>query len=390
MNQTLLQTYQDSASAPIAKAESLPPAVYSDTDVFNQETASVFLNDWVFLCAEAKLGNPGDYFAINLAGEPVAVIRGRDGQLRALSNVCRHRGTPLLDDGFGTLAKHIVCPYHAWTFDDTGEFIGAPLTGVIKPDKAQHCLPVFAVECWQGLVFINLSRQPEPLTERLAGLDNYLGWFELSRFKEAYQMPAEQWNANWKLAVENGIESYHLFKVHKETLETVTPSKQAYYVAGSSEWSLTGGLMKDQRSTLTKWFSGKHPEAYNHYLLIFLPPSFIGILSYDGLHWIQVLPVDAEHCIVTAGGLSEHKISSFEGAEFDFTRAFLEEDKQICERVQRATHARIGRGGKLVELEQILVDFRHYLGNRLFGSQPEAFRETGEAKRFLYEATETS
>ncbi len=383
MNQILLQAYKDGAGASLSGAESLPLAVYSDRDVFNQEALSVFMNDWIFICAEAKLSQAGNYFAITIAGEPVAVVRGRDGQLRALSNVCRHRGTPLLDEGFGSLSKHIVCPYHAWTFDDTGEFLGAPLTGAIKPDKEKHCLPVFSVECWNGLVFINLSQEPEPLSRRLAGLDDYLGWFDLSCFKEAYHMPAEHWQANWKLAVENGIESYHLFKVHKETLEPMTPSKQAYYVAGSAEWTLTGGLMKDDRSTLAKWFSDKHPDAYNHYLLIFLPPSFIGILTYDGLHWIQVLPVDAEHCTVIAGGLSEHKVRSFEAAEFDFTRAFLEEDKVICERVQRATHARIGRGGKLVELEQILVDFRHYLGSRLFGSQPEDFRETKEAERFI-------
>lgn len=101
-------------------------------------------------------------------------------------------------------------------------------------------------------------------------------------------MPAEYWNSNWKLAVENAIESYHLFKVHKETLETTTPSKQAYYVAGNAEWSLTGGVIKDDRGPLRKWLSSGYPEAYNHYLLLFLAPSLIAVVTYEGLNWIQV------------------------------------------------------------------------------------------------------
>lgn len=382
MNQTLIDSYKEAAEASLSSANSLPLGVYRDVDVFEMEADSVFRNDWVFVCAQSKLANAGEYIALDIAGELIAVVRGRDGQLRGLSNVCRHRGTPLLDEGFGTLSNKIVCPYHAWTFEDNGAFVGAPLTGSVKVDKKKHCLPTFAVDSWRGLIFINLSKDPQPLSYRLKGLDDYLEWFDIERFSEAYHLPAEHWNANWKLAVENGIESYHLFKVHKETLEPMTPSKRAYYVAGSSEWTLTGGVMKDDRSRLTKWLTGKYPEVYNHYLLVFLPPSFVGILTYDGFHWIQVLPDGPEHCRVIPGGLSEYKVENNDDPEFDFTRAFLEEDKVICERVQRSASTKLGLGGKLVSLEQILVDFHQYLSNRLFQSEPDPFIETENAQLF--------
>jgi phenylpropionate dioxygenase-like ring-hydroxylating dioxygenase large terminal subunit len=385
MKQTLMSTYKESASSTLEQATCLPLAVYHDPSVFDAEMRGVFLNDWVFACAETTLVNAGDYFALDIAGEPIAIIRGQDTELRALSNICRHRGTPLLDLGFGQIAKNIVCPYHAWTFDDTGAFKGAPLTGDININKQTHCLPSFAVASWYGLVFVNLSDSPCSFSEKVEGLSDYLSLFELERFSHAYQMPAEHWNSNWKLAVENGIESYHLFKVHKETLETTTPSKQAYYVAGNAEWSLTGGAIKDDRGALRKWLSSSYPEAYNHYLLLFLPPSLIAVVTYEGLNWIQVLPEGPEHCSIIPGGLSEHPVKDFKSSGFQFTEAFLKEDRVICEWVQRGIHSRKSKGGKLVSLEKILVDFHQYLANRLFQSVTDEFIETEQAVRFYRE-----
>jgi len=378
-----MSVYKQAAAEPIDKARCLPFAAYRDSEVFAEEAESFFRNDWVFACAEAKLATPGDYFALEIVGEQVVVIRGKDNGLRALSNNCRHRGTPLLDLGFGNAGKNIVCPYHAWTFDDTGAFRGAPFAGEVVIEKQEHCLPQFAVAVWKGLVFVNLADEPHPFSERIEGLDAYLEVFELDRFTHAYHLEAEHWNTNWKLAVENGIESYHLFKVHKETLETMTPTKQAYYVAGSSEWTLTGGAIKDERSSLTKWLTGSYPEAYSQYVLLFLPPSLIAVIDYEGMHWIQILPTDAEHCTVIPGGMSEHPVKNFNSPEFQFVHAFLAEDKEICERVQRGMYSRKGEGGKLVSLEQILVDFRHYIGSRLFGTCAEPFREAERATIFL-------
>ncbi len=372
MNPTLMDEYQRAAQAPLAQAHCLPLAVYHDTTVFEAEVAAVFHNDWIFVCAESQLASSGEYCALTLAGEPLVIIRGADGELRALSNSCRHRGTPLLEAGYGQIGKNIVCPYHAWTFTDAGALKGAPMTGDIQIDKNEHCLPRFALACWQGLVFVNLSDAPEPFSDKVAGLDEYLADFEPSRFKHAYQTDAEHWHSNWKLAVENGIESYHLFKVHKETLETITPTKKAYYITGSTQWMLTGGEMNDTRGTLEKLLTGSYPEIYNHYRLVFLPPSFIGVLTYDGFNWIHILPEGPEHCSVTPGGLLESKVKDFESAEFQFTNQFLHEDKLICERVQQGMHAKKGKGGKLVSMEQILVDFHQYLAGQLFSTQREA------------------
>lgn len=378
----LLHRYKHTASQSIHSAYALPFAVYSASSVLELESKKIFKNDWVFICAAGQLKKPGSYFALNLAGEAIAIVRTKRDKLIALSNICRHRGTPLLDEGFGVIQKNITCPYHAWTYSDEGELKAIPFQGEVELVKAQHCLPKFYVESWLGLVFVNLSEQPQPIAERFAHLSDYLQIFQPERFIHAHQGDTEDWQANWKLAVENGIESYHLFKVHKQTLETVTPSKNAYYVAGSSEWAISGGKMTTNESKIMQWLTGETPEVYKHFQLIFLPPNFIGIMTYDSLDWISIIPIDATSCRIYSGGLSESNAEEDKYTK-GFVQQFMAEDKVICERVQRGMQSTKSKGGKLVEMEKILVDFRMFLASRLFGIEPELFVESEHASLFF-------
>jgi len=363
-NNPVFESLAHAASAPFGEAKSLPFSSYLDTPVYRLEKENIFHSDWVFVCAENELPNSGDYFSFFLADEPILLLRGKDGQLRAMSNVCRHRGTLLQDVGIGNATK-IVCPYHAWTYDHSGELLGTPYTYKNEISKPDHCLPHFHLEIWNGLVFVNLSNNPTPLSTKLSGINKYLDTFDFKRFTSAYSGETERWNANWKLAMENAMESYHLFKVHRETLETVTPTKQAFYLEGAADWSVTAGKMKGVSNKLLNWVMGADNEIYEHYLLISIPPNFVGILTYESFDWISVLPNKEIHCTVRAAGLNESG-SAGGSDETAFVNAFFSEDKQICERVQTGMSAQYSKGGKLVELERIVIDFHHYLAKRLF------------------------
>jgi len=376
----LLDQYAHRAMQPIETAQCLPLAVYHDQEIFKLEQQAIFENEWVFICSTHELANTSDYLAFTMANEPIAIIRGEDGQLRALSNVCRHRGTPLLDEGFGQISKNIICPYHAWTFTDQGKLKAVPFAGKTddgKPaiDKEKHCLPEFHLQEYMGLVFINLSDEPHTaLTEQLDGLEDYLSIFNIDAFTTGIRGANEHWNANWKLILENAMESYHLFKVHEQTLELGTPTRDAYYLAGSSEWTITGGKIKGVgESKLMNWLTGPYPEAFNHYILVSLPPSFVGILTYESFDWLQVLPVDSEHSIVRSGGISTTDKGHKQKSIMEFTKQFFEEDKEICERVQTAMKSRRGKGGKLVNMERVVTDFHQFLGSRLFNQEPSEF-----------------
>lgn len=380
----LIRSYEQTAQAPIEEAHSLPFGAYSNPEVHHLEMEHIFRNEWVFIVSEQELHQAGDYFAFTLADEPIAIIRGKDGEMRALSNLCRHRGTPLLDEGFGNVEKSIICPYHAWAYSDDGSLKAAPLPGDVKIDKEEHCLPRFHLESWHGLLYIHLGETPSPLSERLEGIDDYLGHFDLPSFKYGYRSSdTEHWNSNWKLAMENAMESYHLFKVHQDTLETVTPTRQAFHIAGCSEWTLTGGEMKNTSSKLMKWFRGDYPKVFDNYVLISLPPSFVGILTYESLAWIQVLPVDSSHCMVRSAGISNVKSRWEDKNETAFVEAFFAEDKDICERVQKGMSSTLTKGGKLVTMERVVADFHQFLGSRLFDSPVSEFYEAPDAQIFL-------
>lgn len=370
---TTIDTIRQAARSVLPNARCLPFEAYTSREVFDLEMERIFRRDWVAVCPSALLPNPGDHFAHAVGGEPVVVVRGEDGALRALSNVCRHRGTLLRDDGYGEMKK-FVCPYHAWTYDLQGTLRGVPRPGNVEVNKAAHCLPQFQVEEWAGVVFVNVDATAEPLAKRLAGLDRHLEPFDMSGFDTVTPpSPLETWNANWKLIVENGIESYHLFQVHSETLERLSPTKTAFYLEGSARWTTTGGWNAGAEASS----GGGHPTAGlvgAGYVLVSIPPSFVGILTADSWGWISVLPIAEDRTVVAAGGYRRGGPSLLERAigsgEESFASAFLAEDRRICERNQRGMAARHSEGGPLVELERVVVDLHQHWAWRMCGDEP--------------------
>ncbi len=379
---SVLQSLREYAIESLEQARSLPFASYTDAEVFEAEATKIFRDEWVFVCMEGECASPGDYFATHIAGEPVVVVRGDDEVLRAFSNTCRHRGTPLLDDGRGTVKRQIICPYHAWTYSLSGSLKAVPFNKNIPVDSDEHGLISVRLEVWLGLVFVHLGQSPGSLADRLDGINKYLRIFEPEKFDCVASGNTETWQANWKLAIENAIESYHLFKVHRETLERYTPTRGAYYIAGSSEWSLTGGETKSEQGIVSKLIGSTYDDIYNHYILISVPPSFVGILSYGSLGWLSAHPIDPGRTRIRSGTVGLSDYMGEDQMTREFTEAFFAEDKWICERVQSGMYATTGRGGKLVDMEQVVVDFHQFLATRLFGLPAVEFSEGAGAAKF--------
>ena len=371
-----LERLREAAAAPAGAARALPFSAYRDREVFELEMERAFRGDWVAIAPEALLREPGAYVALDVGGEPVAVLRGQDGTLRALSNVCRHRGTPILDAGIGQAAS-LVCPYHAWAYADDGSFRGAPHPGNVEIDARAHALPQFALEVWAGVVFANVDGRAAPLAERLAFVEPLIERYAIERYDVPYGgFAPETWQANWKLVYENGIESYHLFTVHRETLEKVSPTRGAFYVAGHAPASVTAGATVGPMATP---YPGEPATLGDfergHYLLVAVPPSFVAILTRETFGWIAIHPDRPDRSRVVAQALVPSALAGGTASEREpldpFTAAFLAEDRWICERGQRGMQARHSEGGQLVELERIGGDFHRYLGVRLFGQAPD-------------------
>lgn len=362
---SVLKDYERETAPRPGRMDALPLRVYSDPDVFDLEMERVFRRDWFGVCGANELPNSGDYHALSIADEPIVVIRGADGVLRCLSNVCRHRGTLLYDEGRGN-ASSIQCPYHGWSYDDCGRLTGVPYPGNSVIDKASHSLAPIRLETFKDIVFINFAADAEPLAPRLAGLDRYIDNFQFDRFEPEPPMPVESWNANWKLIMENGMDWCHLFRCHPESLNPIAPTKNAFNIEGSPVWTVTAS--RQTQATPTRSDDPPVLGAYEreHYFVISIPPNVVFFANADSWSWLLMLPESANRTTVVGGGRISRHPGGPAAAEMKNYQQVMSEDQILCERIQKGMSARHGRGGQLVELDRAINDFHHYLGWRLF------------------------
>ncbi len=348
---------------PISPNRALPAVAYRSAAAFETERKRVWQGGWVFAGTADQVAQPGDYFTTRLGGQPVIVLRNQEGHLAAMSNLCAHRGT-LIVDGPGN-AKRFQCPYHAWTYRDDGHLLSVPHAAPGDIDKAAHCLPSYRCEAWHGLIFVSMDLGVAPLSQRFAHLESVVAKHRLGELHHwTSQRDTQEWNANWKLVITNAMESYHLFKVHPETLEPYTPTAQAYYIAGNADATATGGQQKGE----------------DDYVLLSLPPNFVGVITSGSFLYQYVEPVGVDRtCTVVGGAFGSEdpersgRVSALlKKASQRVTESlvpdFLPEDKWICERGQLAASGDF-EPGQLVPMEQVIIDFHHYLNRQLHDAE---------------------
>ncbi|MEY9874223.1 choline monooxygenase [Streptacidiphilus sp. MAP12-33] len=204
----------------LAPAEALAAHYYTDPAVAAAEHERVFARSWQLVCHESELAGPGARLSAWAAGREVLVVRTEDGGLAAHLNVCRHRGTRLVSEPEPS-GKAIRCPYHGWTYRLDGSLVGAPEARQIPClDKPKLGLFPVAVESFLGFVFVNLDGRAAPLAEQCAGLAEAIGRYTtpglqpLGRGRIHDLAGAEVQHANWKVAVDNYLEGYHVPVAH--------------------------------------------------------------------------------------------------------------------------------------------------------------------------------
>ena len=337
----------------IERTSSLPLDLLCDAAVFDLELGEIWHKDWVFAAPVDAVPEPGDFVTVNVGRQSVIVVRGQDREIQALANVCSHRGTPLVAEPGN--ASRFACPYHAWTYDNTGALLSVPYAHADEVTTEKHGLEQFRVEQWQGLVFVSLSDEVEPLADRLSIVDAYVGPLALHRLHhDVAGASSETWSANWKAIYANAVDAYSHFRVHADTVEPVSPTDATYYLAGSAHATVSGG---------------ESSERADH-VVIAVPPSFVAIAYPDSLLWQALRPVAVDRTQVVTGVAGEQPVDSAKPAHLPgWDAAFVDEDRAICERVQRGAAARF-TPGPLLEIEQPLGDFHEYLAWRLVHAKP--------------------
>ncbi|WP_050930002.1 aromatic ring-hydroxylating oxygenase subunit alpha [Aestuariivita boseongensis] len=236
---------------PIADANGLSNAHYIDPAVFEEEKHAVLGANWAGLSVAAAVPEPGDAIPMEFLGQPLLLIRDRAGQVRVFLNICRHRGMILVEKP-GKIEGAIRCPYHSWCYSSDGRLVSTPHVG--GPgynthegiDRSTLGLVEVRSHIWRDVVFINLSGTAAPFEEAMANV--IARWAEFDKplyhggAESAFQLEV---NCNWKLAVENYCESYHLPWVHPG-LNSYSRLEDHYHIEEPGRFSGQGTLVYRQ------------------------------------------------------------------------------------------------------------------------------------------------
>ena len=188
---------------------------YCDAELFEREVRRLILRHWHCVGHHSQVREPGDFFTTSLCGEPLLIVRGQDREVRALLNVCRHRGSRVCTQESGhARGGTFVCPYHAWSYGLDGR-LRAARHMPDDFDRASHGLKNIHTRVLEGLIFVSFADTPlglEHVETALAGSARLYGWAQGKvAHRETYPV-----RANWKLAVENYLECYHCGPAHEE------------------------------------------------------------------------------------------------------------------------------------------------------------------------------
>jgi len=228
-----------------AGAKSLPQKYFVSPDIFTKEQAEIFSKEWLLVGHQSQIPDAGDYIVQRVNHESLFVIRDRGAKIHGFFNVCRHRGSRLIEDNCGNRAA-IQCPYHAWIYGLDGRLIGAPhMDEVPGFEKADYPLHEVNLGIWEGFIFVNLrdasaERGDYSLEHWFAPLSGKFSHWNMSILQPAKRIEYDV-RANWKLMFENYSECYHCPGVHPQ-LQKVSPYDSAKN--DLREGPFLGGFMK--------------------------------------------------------------------------------------------------------------------------------------------------
>ena len=386
-----------SAFPPVASVggleETLPSSWYLSEEIFHLERQRIFFREWLCAGREEELPSPGDHRVLNILGESILLVRNRQGDLRAFYNVCRHRGARLCStDGRSPVGmetrggvingRSIICPYHQWSYDLDGHLVAAPHLGNVPGfDKRAIALYPVAVASWAGFIFLHLTpHEARPLAEQLGEIPERIRRYPLAELRIGHSISYEVM-ANWKAIFENYNECYHCGGVHPELCAVVPAFREAGgggldwlrgipHRAGAYTFTSSGTTARRRFPTLDE------DERERHKGELVYPNLFIS-LACDHVTVFILQPRGPSRTDIVCHFLFEpHEIAAPTFDPMDtvgFWDVVNRQDWSICESVQRGMTSRVHHHGYYAPMEDLSLDIRRYVRERL---GPEPVRQT--------------
>jgi Rieske 2Fe-2S family protein len=358
----------------------LPARAYTSPEVYERERREVFARSWVFACHASQVAEPGSYVAVDVAGEPVAVVRGADGELRALANVCRHRAMTILD-GAGTCPKVLRCPYHGWTYRHDGQLAAVPeARGFEDLDREAVRLPAFRVGVLAGLVFVCLDPDTEPLETYFGDLEERLAPFRLAELRPlgGAGTSLQHYDHNWKVIADNYLEGYHIPVGHPGLLRLLDYKRYVATLGKRHSW--IDGPLRDKRSAnrLERLYqrlmqpAPGFPEAYRgSWTYVHLWPSTYLDIYPDMIDVWHTMPVSLgrtrSEWVVLAPPQEPRRNRLVRRVNMRINSLVMDEDVMLCDGVMRGLRSLTYERGVLNDNENAVWHFHEQLREHVPG-----------------------
>jgi phenylpropionate dioxygenase-like ring-hydroxylating dioxygenase large terminal subunit len=359
------------ARLPLAQASALPARCYTDPELYAREVETIFRREWLCIGREDQLPRAGDYRSFELLGEPLVAVRCDDGAIRVLSRVCRHRWMPVVE-GAGN-RRSFQCPYHLWTYALDGRLVGAPdMQRAEGFDRAACRLPSLAVETWQGFVFASFDREAAPLAPRLEGLRRAIEPYRPAAMRTQEPLVYEhEWN--WKVMVENFVESYHHQGTHRSTLQAIVPASGTYADDADGPFVVLHNPTKDGAAIPAVFPAtpGLTSEQRAKFVVGAVFPFHLFTVQHDSLVWYALEPrgVDRFTLRIHLCTPPASEADAAHAGKVEALRSFLDgvhrEDIGACSGVQSGLRSRLASPGRLSHLEKAIWQLNQYVLDRV-------------------------
>jgi len=356
----------------------LPPWTYNNAAITKLEIERVLLPSWQIVCHINDVPSPGSYSTFDLGNESVVVLRDRGGEIKAFHNVCRHRAARLLEKS-GACKGSITCPYHGWTYNLDGGLRALPVRESFPLlDRETHGLIPVRFEIMASFVFVCITGDPPSPASMWGEMLGDFMPYQFDKMVPLAPMYYEDWDVDWKVAMDNYLESYHVPIGHPGLGRMLTPDYD-------DQTNLPGGVARGvgwmRKEKSPKWSEGRYqtmveglsthlPEPNRRCWRFYSMWPNLGIDVFpDQMDFFQVLPRGPGKCTIRGGtyGLPddrrEMRVLRYLNARIN--RVVQREDDDLCRRVQRGLASSFYRPGPLSTHEVCVLQFHDEIRKRI-------------------------
>jgi glycine betaine catabolism A len=360
---------------PLERATMLPPRAFTDRQVLDWELEAIFGRGWICAGHVSSVAEPGAYLMREVGDQSFLVIGSEDGQPRAFHNVCRHRGSRLVEDPEGRMARLIRCPYHAWAYGFDGSLRAAPKTdGIEDFDRDCYGLSPLRTEVVGGLVLVDLGGEAPDIDAHVGDLLGRLDLYRLADLvrgdRRAYEV-----EANWKAIAENYNECLHCPGVHPE-LNALSDYSSGEAWPGAGAWCGGSMTLNEGAETMGR-NGGKAPrppitgvpasELTSVYYFVLFPNALVSLHpDYVMLHTLW--PLQPGRTDVKCEWFFEAQTAAEPGFDpsdaVDFWDQVNREDWHVCELTQKGVRSRGYVAGRYTTHEGDVHEFDSMVAER--------------------------